>query len=244
MANMQKMGWVGQAHRAAQKSPSVSQWRDGFTLIEILVTLAMVSVLFVMLYQVFRITTTSIEDVEETAELYRMGRGAVMAITRDLSMALPPSPLRFGSDPTWVFEGIDRTHATLAGEYPSDHLRFVSLSHLRMQVDAPESDRNEVQYLLDQDRLVRKVTLESGLQRMDPIGEGILGLNFRYWMSGQWEEAWPVDPKQCPDAIEIEILMRLPERRFRLLKGHGSVDIGSAPWVVRTVESVCQWVRS
>jgi general secretion pathway protein J len=179
--------------------------RRAFTLIEILIAMAIVSVILTVVYGAFNATTKSAARVEEKAEEDRIARWGFHHILRDLSMAYLPNPVP--GQPQTAFGGEDRTHFGDGRDYPNDTVRFTTLSHRPNRADAAESDQIEISYLLEEGALIRRGTLPNGGVTSDEIGEGILGLNLRYLKDKTWVEAWEAGSAPLPRAVEVELLL-------------------------------------
>lgn len=190
--------------------------RRAFTLIEILIAMAIVSILMTFVYGAFNATTESAARVEEKAEEDRIARWAFHHILRDLSMAYLPNPVP-GQLRT-AFEGEDRTHFSDGRDYPNDTVRFTTLSPRPSRADAAESDQIEAAYLLEEGKLIRRGTLPSGVVTSDEIGEGVLGLNLRYLKEKAWMEEWKATGGPLPKAVEVELLLRTATDEPRRLK--------------------------
>jgi XTP/dITP diphosphohydrolase len=187
-----------------------------FTLIEILIAMAMVSILMTFVYGAFNATTESAARVEEKAEEDRIARWGFHHILRDFSMAYLPNPVH--GQPRTAFEGEDRTHFVDGRDYPNDTVRFATLSSRPSRADAAESDQIEVAYLLEEGGLIRRETLSNGGVTSDAIGEGVLGINLRYLQEKTWLEEWKATGEALPKAVEVELLLRTETdepRRFK-----------------------------
>jgi len=186
----------------------------GFTLIEVLISLVILATLVTLVYGAFNATAQSARRMETEEEGYRVVRWGFHHIMRDLSMAYAhPS-----GNAAAAFAGTDQSRWHAEGEYPDDAVRFVALSHERILPNAPESERHEVGYALQKDVLVRKTVRSNGASQSDEIGDGVLGLNFRYLKSDIWQDEWDAEEKRLPDLVEVEVILRdagQTPRRFK-----------------------------
>lgn len=193
---------------------------DGFTLVELMISLAILSLIFILIYGTFSATYRASEQMEEEADLYRLARLGFYHLARDLSMihkaessAAPGAPL---------FAGEDRSRSEGGEEFPNDAVRFATVSHGRTMRDAPESDAAVISYYLREEALIHEAALSNGKVVENEIGEHLRGLNFRYLhpTSRLWLDRW--DPEehrnQPPLAVEVELILQGsgPEaRRFK-----------------------------
>jgi len=114
--------------------------QQGFTLLELLVAVAILGVVMSMIYATFYRTIASKEYVERGNDIYSMARIAMERMGRELGMA-------FLSDAEE-----ERNFTLFLGEnheledYPADSLTFTSVSHQQYLLNVRESDQNELSY--------------------------------------------------------------------------------------------------
>ena len=199
--------------------------RPGFTLLELLIAIAIVGTIFAMVHMTFTTTIMTKEIVEEGNELYGMARLAMDRMTRELSMAFLRTSRRQDEQDYTLFVGEDRE----SEGYPLDTLNFTSVSHIRFGAGTPESDQNEITYYVLEDNENEERVL---MYREDPVidsdnfeggfhfklCESLYGINFRYWDSEQedWVDEWDsreIDSSEAglPRAVEITLLLRGPQ---------------------------------
>jgi type II secretion system protein J len=184
----------------------------GFTLIEILISVAILLILFTTLYSTFDATHKAAERVEAEAEHFRLVRFGFYHLMRDISMIYQAEK----APSSVVFEGMDRVRRIADANFPDDNLRFTTLSHGRTTADAPESDKSDVRYYLQDTRLIREATLSNGRTVQDELGEPVWGLNFRYLNAeGVWVDAW--DTTRFPVSVEIEMTFKTGDGKVRRL---------------------------
>ncbi len=177
----------------------MSRSRQGFTLMEVVVAIAITAFLGVAIGATFSSTIGTKELVEAQAERYRMLRVAMSRMTREISAA-------------YVSDRYDGKRYRDAFDRPTnfvgtrDKLLFSSLAHQRLYADAKESDQMVVEYSVKtsteknargrQDLMRREKTLLD--ERMDRGGtedalfEGVKKVEFQYWNTErqQWEDEW------------------------------------------------------
>lgn len=173
--------------------------RSGFTLIEVVIAIAITSFIGVVIGVSFNTTIQNKDIIEGQAEHYRMLRAAMNRMVREIGSAYVSD--RY--DPKRYRDAFDRP-TNFVGK--RDQLLFTSLAHQRLYADAKESDQMVVEYSVKtspdskakgrQDLVRReKVLLEERMERggtEDVLFEGAKKLEFQYWNSErkQWEDEW------------------------------------------------------
>ncbi len=194
----------------------------GFTLLEILVSLAILAVLFTLVYGSFNATYRVSEQLEEQADSYRLARLGFYHLAKDLSMiyqtkpipgqpASPQLPPGSAVTKSFLFLGEDRTRTIDGTDYPDDSIRFTAVSHGRTLRDAPESDWALISYGLEEEFLMHEAALANERVIRNEIGEEVLGINFRYLnrTDKNWVDRWDSETtKELPLAVEIELILR------------------------------------
>ena len=156
----------------------------GFTLIEVLIAIAIFALLMIAVYETFDQSIRSYQTVEHSRELNETARLILDRIGDDLQAAAI-----FNDNPDMVLVGEDGTGAR--GQ-PADRLVFSTLNHLPLDPNAPESDLAEVEYQIRPDPETREPLLvrrEKAYLDDDHEQGGVLtilssrvtGLNFRYF---------------------------------------------------------------
>ncbi len=191
----------------------------GFTLLELLVSLAIFAVLSVIAYQGLQTVLDARERIESEAARITALQALFAIMGRDLEQAVG-RPIRddFG----------DRQPA-LRG---SDAQLELSRSGRRNPAALPRSHLQRIAYLLADGQLVRRSwpvldrPLESPAQDT-VLADGILNLEFRYLdRQRQWQRQWPAPaardnppPERLPRAIEVVLEVEewgVLRRLFRL----------------------------
>jgi general secretion pathway protein J len=173
--------------------------QSGFTLMEVVIAIAITSFIGVVIGVSFNTTIQNKEIIETQSEHYRMLRTAMNRMVREIGAA-------------YVSDRYDAKRYRDAYDRPSnfvgkrDQLMFTTLSHQRLYADAKESDQMVVEYIVKTSPdpkakgrmdLVRreKVLLEERMERggtEDSLFEGAKKIEFQYWNSErkQWEDEW------------------------------------------------------
>lgn len=186
---------------------------SGFTLLELLVSLAILAVVVTMVYASLRSSLDVMDRVDRDADLYRQARVVFSRLSEELSMAYPET--RPG-EPQSVFIGRDQAEMGRA----RDALQFASLSHIRFLPDQPESELTLLEYRVEKDPERDEWVL---LREERPylyggpdadtgawvIGEGIEAFNLRYYDGKVWADQWnTAEREKFPRVVEIEIRLR------------------------------------
>lgn len=201
--------------------------KRGFTLLEVLVAMAILTMIFVSTIAFNRIIQTSEDRVDKREELYQMGRIAIEKVTQDINMAFlvaKPELLgktKDGANIEIAFIGEDR------GNF--DTLNFDSFSNWRMFRNSKESDQIEVGYYVedipdepDTFRLMRRTNpyLDNDVTKDGkayPLAEGIKEFQLSYYdaANGEWTDNWnskDIEKKnKLPKAVKITISFPDPD---------------------------------
>ncbi|MEW6434052.1 MAG: type II secretion system protein GspJ [Myxococcota bacterium] len=173
--------------------------RRGFTLMEVVIAVAITAFIGVVLGVTFNTTINNKEIIESQAEHYRMLRTAMNRMVREIGAAFVSD--RY--DSRRYRDQFDRPTNFIGTR---DKLLFTSLAHQRLYADAKESDQMVVEYQVKsspdpkakgRSDLVRRerAQLEERMERggtEDVLFEGAKKIEFQYWDSQkkQWEDEW------------------------------------------------------
>ncbi len=172
---------------------------SGFTLIEIMLALALLAFVTSLLWGTFAQTSRVKQRVEAAQERTHTVRVALMRMSREIEMAFVSNSEPVGvADRRTMFSGTSRSDF--------DELRFSWFGHQRLRADAPEGDTSLVHYFTAPDpddstltNLMRRETRR--LEPKDPLmipGEtyllcpAITRLKLAYYDYKQkdWREEW------------------------------------------------------
>ena len=179
--------------------------RDGFTLIEIIIVVAILAIFVGVIYSSFFGTIRAIRATEDLTDSFQPARVMMQRIQRDLKGALHEQ-----GNQRHIFNGID----AYGGDTNYDRIDFITCSRVIVDNDAPQSDLCEVSYYIDKTYpgkgyLVRREDIyldeepdKGGELRI--IGENVTGLNFKYFLIEQEdEEVLSVEEKKKRDWWEM-----------------------------------------
>lgn len=171
----------------------------GLTLLEVLVSLAVMAMIGLLIYGAFDGMTRSRNAISTLDERYHQGRSALSRISREIAasfVSLHQAPPIAQVMRVTAFLGKKQT--------PYDRLDFVSFSHARLDRDKHESDQHEVGYFASRDPDVNgKVDLarrEAATIDDDPEKGGVVqvlaedielfSLDYFDPLTGTWLDTW------------------------------------------------------
>jgi general secretion pathway protein J len=195
---------------ASRSSPRM----QGFTLLEVMVACAILSLVLAALYGVFSRTLTSKRMAEERVARARAARVVLLRIGEDLRGSFPLATAYGG------FAGETRRRE----DFPTASLSFISTAHPLLTSQASEGGLCRIGYRLVSDstmptryQLVRSVQLDIRADQDATENEMTLlrqvrGLRFRFFDGQNWIEEWGVGrPRgRLPYAVEMTLFLEGP----------------------------------
>jgi general secretion pathway protein J len=181
----------------------------GFTLIEVLVAIALLAIVAAMVFGSLLTTTRLVEIGRDRAAQEQTIRRVLRVMADEISLSTHDKP--------YPWTGIN---GTLEGQ-PADTLAFLALSD---GTGGTMSERIRVVYTRDGDRLMRFVKknlyglTDESLDQLE-LADQVKGFNLRYF-DGQnhlWSDEWPAANKP-PKALLLEVTFQQPDE---------------SPWTVR-----------
>ena len=208
----------------------------GFTLVEVMIAVAISAVVGAMAAGAFRQASASRQSVEEQDERISGARSTLNRIATELSMAFLSDHFdrrRFRDRPT-VFRGRD------GGD--RDRLSFPTMSHVRGVRDAKESDQVVVGYDVDADPdspgdlalfRTQKNRIDDEPDRdasRAAMLRHVTGFDVGYWdwQKQEWVREWstaPGDRKLLPTRVRVKLTLRMPDGRERAFETQARVAI-------------------
>lgn len=193
--------------------------RRGFTLMEVMIAVAVTALIGSMVAVAFNTGFRAKEEIEADAEHYRMIRAAMSRMTREIGAA-------------FVSQKFDTKRYRDANDRPTnfigerDRLLFTSFAHQRLYTDAKESDQMVVEYYVrnSEERdargrrdLIRRVNpiVQDRMDRggaEDVLYEGIRNIEFEYWDTERkdWVDEWDTrrteQSRLLPTRVRITII--------------------------------------
>ncbi len=220
--------------------------KNGFTLIEVIVAIALLAVISIMLWQAMGSTARSKEGQEDRTESYQSSSIVIKRMIQDLEMSV----LYRSLDILGVSGNREQVMKSVfigKNEGDQDKLTFNSFSHLRYLKNVKESDLAEISYFLDADpEHAGLYTLKKREQSPpdDNPDEGgqtvtlidrVKELNFRYYhlQKGEYVDAWDstsVDfAFKLPRSVEIILVIQDPVDEEAEIRVLSSVILEMAP---------------
>jgi general secretion pathway protein J len=201
------------------------------TMIEVLVAMAIVTLMMLGVWRSFSATITVSEMTVDIQERYSTVRNAMDRMAAELSTAY----LSFNRNPA------EPRHFTLfegRNDGDGDSVTFSSFAHLRIRRDANEGDQTVIQYFLERDpndlnrtHLYRRETKRltgdrpEDLRRYAPayvLCEDVESLQFEYWDSArqEWLDEWRTtvaegQPDRLPPRVRIKLGIMNSEREVQ-----------------------------
>jgi len=210
----------------------------GFTLIEVLVAVAILAMIATVIYSAFAGMRRTKEGVERINDRYREGRLAMSRMVRELQSAFISM-----HQPIPPVVSVQKTIFKATQGSPGDRLDFASFAHRRLVADARETDQEEVSYYAESDteksgvvNLVRRVS-----PRLDLYPEkggkievlvtdiDLFQLQFLDPATGQWKDRW--DTTQATEQVgrlplQVRILLVLNGgSRHSADRGQGTIRL-------------------
>jgi general secretion pathway protein J len=210
--------------------------RSGFTLVEVLIAMAITAVVGAMALGAFSRSAAARQSVEEQDERIGGATAALTRMSRELSSAFVSEHFdraRYRDRPT-VFKGRD------GGD--RDSLLFTTMAHVRGIRDAKESDQSVVEYLVDADpefpgqyALFRreKIRIDDEPDRggvKSLLLHHVKGFDVEYWdwQKQEWVRDWstaPGDRTLLPPRVKIKLTMTMADGATRSLETQAKVAI-------------------
>lgn len=172
----------------------MSDRRAGFTLLEVLIAIAIIGMIVSLVYGAFAGTAESKEEIEDGNDIYHQARWALDKMEADLSTAyLSNHPNSYT-----LFYGVNLFGSD---DWPLDEIHFHSFNHVKYNPAARESDQCEVSYYVMENPDTGQMTL---YRREDPtpddenmaggeiyeLADSVLAFNLRYFDGFEWADEW------------------------------------------------------
>jgi general secretion pathway protein J len=200
------------------------------TLIEIMISLAVMSMMVVSVYSTFKGTLDGMNKQEEVQKKYAIIRNGISRMESELTMAYLSQNRRVDDIRHYtLFEGRDN--------FDTDSLTFSAFAHLRVRKDADESDQSVIQYFVQEDpedgsrshlyrRETRRLTGDrpEDLENFAPayvVIEDVVEFDVKYWEIRQqeWLDEWrtmktDMQPNRLPERVWIHIVVKEADGEF------------------------------
>lgn len=186
-------------------SPSKPQ--AGFTLVEVLVAVALLGMIGAMVFGSLVTSTNTVEAGREHAAKEQAIRRILRLMAEEISLS------KRNTMYPWV-----GTNGTQDGQ-PADILAILAMSQELSTSAAKESETVRVVYTRERDRLIRFVrrnlyTLTDTNESLDQmeLADHVQAFNIRYYDAQNriWLDEWPAVPK-IPKALLVEVTFQYPD---------------------------------
>ncbi len=204
--------------------PTHSERQRGFTLLEVMVSLAILGMTTAILYGAMSVTMRSQREVQMGQERFHAGRVAVSKIGRDLTCAFLSRHVN----------QMDFNRETLfVGE--EDSVTFTYLGHFRwLATETPESDQGVVNYFLRSRDGVRelvrreKIIIDDSPDKggvEDVLATNVKKLEFQYWdkEAEDWTDEWRAELNK-EDIVTDNVDLEKAKRTMGKLSGLETVE--------------------
>lgn len=201
--------------------PLAARGRTGFSLVEVLIAMAITAVVGALVVGTFSQVNRANEIVRDQGDRFSSSRMALTRMARELTMA-------FVSD-HYDKNNLRERPTLFVGR--EDTILFTTFAHERAWLDARESDQAVVEYVLDDDpghrdekALFRreKVRIDSEPDRggrTDLVADHVTAIRFRYWdpQRKEWLREWSTrstdKTNELPARVRIELETELAPGR-------------------------------
>jgi type II secretion system protein J len=198
--------------------------KNGFTLVEILIALALIATILSMVYGSYFATSRSAQACEARMDMCRLGQATLDRMSRQIRGAYAGTrPADANSDQSDVpKEETTRKRAmsyfTGASDVPKgDILRFITTNSSDEEMTKPPKGLFEVAYRFDKRSGTLLVTQkrftgmakDTRIESWKTVAEGVEYLDLEFFDGRQWLRRWRSrDERRLPFAIRIDIGLR------------------------------------
>ncbi len=210
--------------------------KSGFTLVEVMISVAILALIVSMLYIAFASSVKTMETGTEGGEIFRKAGVVLNRMAQEISCARLPSKEEEAST-QYAFIGEDKTEDGV----PQDTLTFISTalplqgpSRGIKQVGyyiAPDSETDKLALFMQEDTTPALVNSPENAAKGMLLAEGIEGLDLTYYDSQgrewkRWDTTTPVFAKKLPQLVRISLFFK--DDKGELLSLATTVQIPSA----------------
>ncbi len=187
--------------------------RSGFTLIEVLVALAIFGILYMLAFLTIDRTLANADLLNDRMDRLQAVQRTMRYLANDLMQAAP-RPVRDELGDTWM--------PSLRSDLLGDFALEVTHGGWPNPAGLPRSTLQRTAYRIEDDELVRyHWNVLDRTYTNEPYGivllDDLLGLNFRFLQpNGEWSEQWPPQSQQGAAGarlrpLAVEIVLTLPD---------------------------------
>jgi len=190
----------------------------GFTLVELLVAIVVLSMISLLIYNAFASMKRSREGIERVDDRYREGRLAMTRMVRELQSAYISLHAPINSSLL-----VQKTSFVGTTGTPADRIDFNSFSNRRMDKNSHVSDQCELSYFGSSNPdvsgvtdLARRISTSLDLEpkkggRVDVLATDIDLFDLQYLdpMTGNWLETWDTTSSVTGQPARLPVQMRI-----------------------------------
>jgi len=190
---------------------------SGFTLIEIVLAVALCTIVMALIYGVLHSTIQAAERIDELTHGSEIGPAILAQIREDVGAAFLP-----GTDQDY-FVGQDRSGrdrldfvssaAVFAAETPGSEPTVHTVNEIGYQVKEGPSAEDGLVLYRRVDPFIDAEPLRGG--RLMAVAEQVTSFKITYWSGAEWLPAWVASKldNKLPSSIRVELKMRVPDRK-------------------------------
>jgi general secretion pathway protein J len=175
----------------------------GFTLVEILLAVALVAMMATLVFGSLYATTSAIDTVRTQSANEQIVRSTLRVMADELSVSAPPT-----KEMSWV--GIN----ALYDGQPADTIAFLTMGEFRGAESAKDTEMVRIVYTREGDRLLRFARknlyglTDASVEQVELVNR-VKGFNVRYYDSKSllWLDEWDGQRLGTPKAILIELTL-------------------------------------
>lgn len=187
----------------------------GFTLVELLLALAMFAAIAGVIFASFAAIADGVDKGRQSADVFRVGRGALRHLTQEIAAAM-----QYEDDPYTAWIGEDDTVA----EQPRDRVTFVTIPYRRFDDTAPEGELCDVSYFIEENAqghtaLFRTEDCTLDAERREDerkleLTDMAVGFEVTYYdPEGEYQEWPPRGRENAPLPCRVRIALTLQDAR-------------------------------
>jgi general secretion pathway protein J len=195
------MKWLRSVPIPFRQIPQGSEY--GFTLVEILLAVALVAMMATLIFGSLYATTSAIDTVRTQSANEQIVRSTLRVMADELSVSAPPT-----KELPWV--GIN----TLYDGQPADTIAFLTMGEFRGAESAKNTEMVRIVYTREGDRLLRFARknlyglTDESVEQVE-LATRVKGFNVRYYdsKSNLWLDEWDGQRLGTPKVILIELTL-------------------------------------
>ncbi len=195
------MKWLRSVPIPFRQVPQGSEY--GFTLVEILLAVALVAMMATLVFGSLYATTSAIDTVRTQSANEQIVRSTLRVMADELSVSAPPT-----KELPWV--GIN----ALYDGQPADTIAFLTMGEFRGAESVKNTETVRIVYIREGDRLLRFARknlygmTDESVEQVE-LATRVKGFNVRYYdsKSNLWLDEWDGQRLGTPKAILIELTL-------------------------------------